>query len=549
MKRRFLLLILVISIYCNAQEHTNTMAEKVLISTHNKERISYTEDGQLCVNVGQKDVEKLKSKGFVTYKDFDAKGDAKTDDIISILATHAFANFYGLAVKAENNASYYMGGKSLPVEIRTNTDFGTANFIIDDTHVENCSKPVFLVSSSLTPIKLNGITSLKRNQPKVDFALNRKSLISVTNSDVIRYIRFGPNQNNGYKQTDLFLIDKEGNVDKKSPIVWDFDQITEITALPVDEDTLTITGGHFTTIANNAKSEYKYYSRGIAIKRSNVVIDRMEHRVIGEGEQGAPYNGFIHISGCINVRVQNTILTGRKMYSTIGSAGIPVNMGSYDILINNALNVSFVNCTQFNDINDSRYWGIFASNYCKNLIYDNCTFSRFDAHMGVFDVTILNSTLGHQGINAIGSGTFTLENSTVYAKQLINLRTDYGSTWEGEVFIRNCVFVPKNDKDSRISLIQGFNSGQHDFGYECYMPRKISIENLRIDDSHLLKNEYGITIFADFNPSKTNESYIEKFPYTVTKEIFMKNVSCSSNKKLRISDNAFMFRDVRIINE
>jgi len=98
------------------------------------------------------------------------------------------------------------------------------------------------------------------------------------------------------------------------------------------------------------------------------------------------------------------------MYQTIGAAGVTDSMGSYDISVNRVLNLSFVNCSQTNDINDSRYWGIIGSNYRKNLVYDYCTFSRFDAHMGVANATIRNSTLGHQRINAIGSGTLTVEN-------------------------------------------------------------------------------------------------------------------------------------------
>jgi hypothetical protein len=116
------------------------------------------------------------------------------------------------------------------------------------------------------------------------------------------------------------------------------------------------------------------------------------HLVTGEGDHGAPYGGFINIGNCSNVKVQNTILTGRKTYSTIGSAGVSVSMGSYDISVNRSLNVSFINCSQTNDINDSRYWGIMGSNYSKNLVYDKCTFSRFDAHMGVANATIRNST-------------------------------------------------------------------------------------------------------------------------------------------------------------
>ena len=492
------------------------------------------------------DVRKFKANGLVRYSDFGARGDGKTDDIDAIAAAHAFANQHGLPVKADEGATYYIGGKNRTAVIRTDTDFGTAAFIIDDTDVQNRNAHVFLVSSSLQPFKPEGISSLKRNQEKIDVSLPGTCLVTVTNSNVKRYIRFGPNQNNGSPQTDIFIVDKNGNVDMNAPIIWDFDQITDITALPIDETTLTITGGRFTTIANNAESKYNYYSRGIAIRRSNVVVDGLEHRITGEGDHGAPYGGFINIGDCAYVTVRNTILTGHKMYQTIGSAGVPVSMGTYDISVNRALNVSFVNCSQTNDINDSRYWGILGSNYCKNLVYDNCTFSRFDAHMGVANATIRNSTLGHLGINAIGSGTFTVENSTIYGRSLINLRSDYGSTWQGEFVIRNCIFVPAGGKPASASLIGGSYSGQHDFGYTCYMPERITIENLQIDDSNHPEDYQGPAIFANFNPEMTDDSYLEKFPYVKTREVILRNVTTASGKTLRLSDNPFMFKDVKV---
>ncbi|MBN1627663.1 MAG: hypothetical protein JW944_14170, partial [Deltaproteobacteria bacterium] len=374
-------------------------------------------------------------------------------------------------------------------------------------------------------------------------------LVTVTNSNIRRYIRFGPNQNNGSPQTDIFVADRNGNVDMGAPIIWDFDQITDITALPLDGTTLTITGGRFTTIANKAESKYTYYSRGIAIRRSNVLVDGLQHRITGEGDHGAPYGGFINISNCASVTVRNTILTGHKTYRTIGSAGVPVSMGSYDISLNRALNVSFVNCSQTNDINDSGYWGILGSNYCKNLVYDNCTFSRFDAHMGVANATIRNSTLGHQGINAIGTGTFIVENSTIYGRSLINLRSDYGSTWQGEFLIRDCIFVPAGGRPTSVSLIGGSYSGQHDFGYTCYMPERITIENLHIDDSRHPEDYKGPAIFANFNPLMTDESYLEKFPYVRTREVILRNVTIASGKTLRLSDNPFMFRDVKVTSD
>lgn len=528
---------------------SNFSENVVITSTKNKTQVTSGENGELLVNVPQKDIRKFKAYGLVRYSDFGAKGDGQTDDIDAIAATHAFANQQGLPVKADDGATYYISGKVRTAIIRTDTDFGTAAFIIDDTNVENRNAHVFLVSSSLQPFKPEGITSLQRNQEKVDVSFPGTCLITVTDSNVKRYIRFGPNQNNGSSQTDIFIVDKNGNVDMDAPIIWDFDQITEITALPMDEKKLTLRGGRFTTIANQAESKYTYYSRGIAIRRSNVLVDGLEHRVTGEGDHGAPYGGFINISNCAYVTVQNTVLTGHKTYRTIGSAGVPVSMGTYDISANRALNVSFVNCRQTNDIDDRTYWGIMGSNYCKNLVYDNCTFSRFDAHMGVANATIRNSTLGHMGINAIGTGTFTVENSTIQGRTLVNLRSDYGSTWQGEFIIRDCVFVPAGGRPVSASLIGGSNSGQHDFGYTCYMPERIIIENLHIDDSSHPENYQGPAIFANFNPKMKDDTYVEKFPYVVTKEVILRNVTTASGRDLRISDNLFMFKDVKVKSE
>jgi hypothetical protein len=507
------------------------------------------ENGELHVKVSPNDVLKFKANGLVRYSDFGARGDGKTDDIGAIAAAHAFANQHGLLVKSDEDATYYIGGKNRTAVIQTGTDFGTAAFIIDDTDVQDRNAPIFLVSSSLQPFKPEGISSLQRNQKKIDISLSGTCIVTVTNSQLKRYIRFGPNQNNGSPQTDIFIADKDGNVDMDAPIIWDFDQITDINALPIDETLLTITGGRFTTIANKAESKYTYYNRGIAIRRSNVVVDGLEHRVTGEGDHGAPYGGFINVGECAYVTVKNTILTGHKTYRTIGSAGVPVSMGTYDISLNRALNVSFVNCSQTNDINDNTYWGIMGSNYCKNLVYDNCVFSRFDAHMGVANATVRNSTMGHMGINAIGSGVFTVENTTVRGRTFINLRSDYGSTWQGEFIIRNCVFVPSDGRSTTASLIGGSYSGQHDFGYTCYMPEQITIDSLYINDSNHPEGYQGPAIFSNFNLDFTDGSYVEKYPYVKTKKVILNNVTTASGKILRLSDNPFMFKDVEVITD
>lgn len=546
MKHTLLTFLFNICAFVTYGQNKGPLENVVITSQKEKTQVFTNEKGELQVNVAPKDVIKLKAAKWVRYSDFGARGDGKVDDIDAIAATHAFANLHGLLVKADNGATYYIGGKERTAFIQTDTDFGTAVFIIDDTEVQNRNAAVFTVSSALKPFKPEMIPSLKRNQKKIDVPLPSPCLITVTNANVKQYIRFGLNQNNGSSQTDIFVVDKNGNVDMNAPIIWDFDQITDITALPIDETPLKITGGRFTTIANKAESKYTYYNRNLAIRRSNVLVEGLEHYIKGEEDHGAPYGGFINIGECVYVTIKNTILTGHRTYSTIGAAGKPVSMGSYDLSVNRALNVSFVNCRQTNDINDNTYWGILGSNFCKNLVYDYCTLSRFDAHQGVANATIRNSTLGHMGINAIGSGVLLVENSTIRGRSIVNLRPDYGSTWQGELIIRNCVFVPAGGKSISASLISGSYSGQHDFGYTCYMPEKITIENLRIDDSQHPENYQGPAIFANFNPQMTDNSYQEKFPYVKTKEVIIRNITAVSGKALRISDNPFMFRDVKV---
>tara|TARA_R110002096_G_scaffold270766_2_gene464548 strand:- start:2205 stop:3857 length:1653 start_codon:yes stop_codon:yes gene_type:complete len=521
----------------------------VITSDKNSTQVQAKSNGELHVNVSPKDVLKFKSDGLVKYSDFGAKGDGKTDDMNAIAGAHAFANQHSLKVKADNNAKYFISGKERTAYIQTDTDFGTATFIIDDTNVENLKASIFIVNSNLESFKLEGITSLKRGQKKIDVSLPTASLVTVTNANVKHYIRYGLNQDNGSSQTDIFVVDKNGKVDMNAPIIWDFDEITEITSLPIDDKTLNIKGGRFVTIANQDESKYNYYSRNIAIMRSNVIVDGLRHEVTKEGEHGAPYGGFLTIRNCSYVTVKNTVLTGHKTYHTTGSAGKPVSMGTYDILVGNSLNVSFINCSQTNDIDDRTYWGIMGSNYCKNLLFDSCTFSRFDAHKGVANATIRNSTLGHMGINAIGSGTLLLENSTLRGRSLVNLRSDYGSTWQGELIIRNCIFIPNGGKESNAALISGSYSGQHDFGYTSYMPEKITIENLQIDDSNHPENYQGPAIFTNFNSKNIDDSYQEKYPYVKTKKVILKDVTTKSGKSLRVSDNPYMFKDVKVVRK
>ena len=471
---------------------------------------------------------------YVTYEDFGAVGDGETDDFEAIVKTHEYANANGLSVFANETATYYIGGADMTACIMTDTDWSTARFIIDDTQVENRSAWVFNVAPSQGAVSITDkVSPLKIDADNIGTSLDCKSLVVLTDSNVKRYIRKGANQNSGSNQTDVILVDEDGDISPDTPLIWDFDAITYATAYPVDAEKLNIKGGRFTTVANNAASEYNYYARGILVRRSNTVIDGIYHDIINEGETGAPYSAFMSLSCCADVTVKNSTFTGHKKYVTTGSAGTNVTMGTYDLGAATAVNAKFINCNQTNDITDIDYWGIAGTNYCKNLVYDGCALSRFDAHQGVLNATVKNSVLGHHGIKLIGSGTALIENTTVLAEDFVDLRSDYGSTWNGEMIIRNCRFYPTGISSH---IIKAENSEDHNFGYTCYLPQKVEVDGLYV---HRIGNSY---LFGKVNPKHNSDSYNAEYPVVSPQEITVNNFSNLIFGNLSVSKNKAIFK-------
>lgn len=471
---------------------------------------------------------------YVTYEDFGAVGDGKADDFEAVVKTHEHANANGLSVFANETATYYIGGADKTACIMTDTDWSTARFIIDDTAVENRNAWIFNIAPSRGVSDITDkVSPLKSDAKNIGTSLESESLVVLTDSNVKRYIRKGANQNSGSNQTDVILVEENGNISQETPLIWDFDSVTSAVAYPVDSKKLTVKGGCFTTLANNAASEYTYYSRGIRVRRSNTVIDGLYHDIKNEGKTGAPYSAFVSLSCCADVTVKNCTFTGHKKYSTIGSAGTSVAMGTYDIGAATAVNASFINCNQTNDITDIDYWGIAGTNYCKNLVYDGCALSRFDAHQGVLNATVKNSVLGHHGIKLIGSGTALVENTTVLSDSFIALRSDYGSTWNGDLVIRNCKFYPTGISTH---IIDAENSEDHDFGYTCYLPRRIEIDGLFV---HRMGSNY---LFTQVNSKHNSDSYVAEYPVVPPERITVKNFSGLFSSKLQVSKNKAIFK-------
>ena len=410
---------------------------------------------------------------WITYEMFGAVGDGVHDDMPAIVRAHEEANRLRLPVKAAPGAVYYIAPRGLTAAVQTSADWTGAKFLIDDVGCRDIGAPVFHVCSALAPLPLQA-DRMTAGQTALPNPFSRELFVIVENAAHRDYIRKGLNQDHGHPRTDVFVLRENGTL--SSPLSFDFDGLTSLAAHPVDPERLTLRGGEFTTIANQAESRYNYHSRNIRVTRSNVTISGLRHYITGEKDHGAPYMGFIHLTDCARVTVEDCLFTAHRIFETIGSAGLPVPMGSYDIRADRTADVLIRRCTQTTDIHDSRYWGLFSSNFCRDMTFEDCVFSRFDAHMGVSNCTLRRCRLGWQCLNAIGSGTFLIEDTQAYGDAFVNLRDDYGCTWRGEIILRNCTWQPRS---TRRAVFSGHNDGTHDFGYPCHMP-DVTINGLDI---------------------------------------------------------------------
>jgi len=454
----------------------------------------------------------------IYYKDFGAVGDGETDDFFAIQRAHEYANLWGHTVNSDGPDSVYYIGKgngSSYISIKTDTYWHSCKFIFDDSKIlpadAERSTPIFVLSpdksSYRVPLTSLSVTSLSESDTTIgDWVPGRRVLVKITNSAQRHFIRFGENENNGSSQTEILLVNADGTIDPSTPIQWNYEKITVLDVYSADDKPITVSGGSpwdvdgdvdslkratVETIFNNAPSEYTYYQRNIAVRRSNSTLKNIYHYSTGDktAAHAAPYNGFTSVNNCSDVVLSGFIFYKPEGFRTIGAAGVGVGMGSYELSASCANNVTWQDSYQTNFFNDDgsvSYDGMMGTNYCKNLTFDNMFVCSFDAHCGTYNATIKNSTIEH--LNFIGEGTITLENVTMYtdgSSAAMIFRKDYGATWQGNVIV-NGLTMKTSKKSPNLTLIKT-EWVNHYFGYTTYLPEKIEI-----NDAKIVKYEFGV---------------------------------------------------------
>ena len=178
-------------------------------------------------------------------------------------------------------------------------------------------------------------------------------------------------------------------------------------------------------------------------------------------------------------------------------------------------------------------WGIMGSNYCKNITYEDCILSRFDAHQGVYNATIINSTVSN--LRLTGGGKFTLRDSAIfgYGNALISLREDYGCTWRGDIEIKNVLY---KNVETETHVFGAEYNPCHNFGYQAYYPENITIEGLTLETPAKLSLFSDVAPGCDFDPEADTVKIDGEIKANVNKTFLPKKIDVKDFPK-----NAFSF--------
>jgi hypothetical protein len=226
--------------------------------------------------------------------------------------------------------------------------------------------------------------------------------------------------------------------------------------------------------------------------------------------------------------------------------GVVNAIGTYEMNGGGAIGMKLIGLSQTIDIQDSRYWGLMGTNFCKDMLLKDCKISRFDAHCGVHNVTMQGCEFGHVTMEVIGFGNFLYENGTNHGSRFFLLRGDYGSFFKGDVTIRNAVWdaIP-NSVSGKAFFFNASNGGTHDFGYTCEMPKHILLENVLIDDSRMGEGQEAY-LFNSYCKDLEGE---KPFPYILPETITLKNVRTKSGKPLQIFQDERYYKGVKVVIE
>ena len=493
-----------------------------------------------------------------------------------------------------------------------------------DPDIASYNNTMYLRDPSSTFDMLN--RSFTKDTEKLDGYFGEKALYALRTNTTVRWGRNGSEGASAglRSQEEVVIVNADGTIDPMSRLQWDWKDIASVQKCYIDDTQLTVKGGKFTTIVNHI-FDNAYIHRGINVTRSNVVLDGVEHYLTGEEAEyadhsfgfsslynredafarfGAPYQGFFRLDHCVNVTLRNCVFSNHhRVFGTYkpstGKWSNDKSTAPYDFYAEYCVGIKLEGCTcaksiiynteytkgqlglgakvdpvyDKDGIMDDLRWGTSGTNYCKSIEVDGCSLNRIDAHMGTYDLTVKNSTMGWLGIMAVGFGKMTIENVTAYSDHFLTLRPDYGSAWYGDIEIKNCTWNLGTSYSPR--LINARYDPQYQYGFDkinkgekypdgtpfvyySQLPTNITIDGLTLDASDVTSAALfngGLAIYTSLLPSvkeTINDAYFMnrtstakwgyKYPLLPTEKVTLKNLTVIKNPVLRKTtfDNVFV---------
>ncbi len=344
----------------------------------------------------------------ITYEDFGAKGDGKTDDIDAIRQAHNMANKGGQTVIGTKGKTYYVTFTyDNPIQVRTNVDWKGAKFIFDSSAITyDNSGDVFEISQTVVDANvfidtndprikelnkpaengepvIKGIQHGDEQTTKLDLGLGYAAMLTVIDSNSRTYIRWGYVDTKGGEQKEVIIVDKDGNIDPTTPFLLDYEKITGIRIHKIEVESITIQNATILEPASriNLLGAYHSYSHGILVSRPNVVIKNITHVIEGEilknhpvkvDKDGLSYDvtdeGFSYSGG--------KILKDGKPYS--GDDVKPFTGPSFGFLqISNTHNVLVEDCVFQGRVHYVEGTYDLGANTANQIVFKNCKQSNF----------------------------------------------------------------------------------------------------------------------------------------------------------------------------
>ena len=480
----------------------------------------------------------------VYYSEFGAVGDGVADDYTALRNTHDYANRWGHKVSAEPGKTYRIAYAPSSITVRTDTDFCGSTILIDDTGIawnDKTSRSVWVFNIASSSY-LNGASvtvptgmTVSRGQTNIGMTFDEPCMLKLESSSEKIFIRYGNNANSGNNKQEYILVNEAGDVDPSTPIMYDYATITSIVRYKINDDPISIGNGTVITVAPDPKAQnpeydnnYCYFNRGFYIGRSNTTLYNITHKVEGEDmtvEQdrngdgvvdlygddksyGVPYKGTFNFNYCYNVRFIDSVVEGHQAYSFWQNNGASTSrneMGSYAITANYCIGLVFEGISQYENAesgevitNRKMYHGVMSSNFCRNFTVTDCYLDRFDAHTGLYNATLTDSTFGF-GILVIGAGELYIENVVRPSGDFfIHLRNDYNSTFDGKITIKNC------EAGSSVKCVLMGIWNRHYSGLPNRTVRELEIDGLIAESGSLclfnIKNAAPSALADEVNP-------------------------------------------------